>query len=222
MSLEVIATYGRSSRRSVHATPMRVHWNAGNRLCSTLTDMERRIPIADDEFRAMFERVQRAIALTSRLNALAPTDVEPVNAILEEIFGRPVEPSLRLFPPFFTDYGLNIEFGYNNFVNQNCMFMDFGGIQIGDRVMIGPKVSLITAGHPVEYEERRQFITAEPITIGNNVWIGAGATILPGVTIGDEAVIGAGAVVTKNVPASCLVGGNPASVIRNLNSGTIH
>lgn len=98
------------------------------------------------------------------------------------------------------------------------MFMDFGGIRIGDSVMIGPKVSLITTGHPVEYADRRQYITSEPIIIGNRVWIGAGATILPGVTIGDEAVIAAGAIVTKDVPDSCLVAGVAASVVRELNN----
>lgn len=180
--------------------------------------MERRLPVKSDEFREMYERVKHVVALTSRLNVLPPDDTDSVNAILEEILGRPVDPSLLLFPPFYTDYGRNIVFGDRNFVNQGCMFMDFGGIHIGDRVMIGPRVSLITAGHPVELQERRQFITAEPITIGSNVWIGAGATILPGVTIGDKAVIAAGAIVTKDVPKSCLVAGVAARVIRELNA----
>lgn len=179
--------------------------------------MERRVAVAGDEFRQMFERVQHVIGLTSQLNALSPVDATAVNEVLERIFGRPVDPSLRLFPPFYTDHGMNIEFGKNNFINQNCMFMDFGGIRLGDGVMIGPKVSLITAGHPVEYVQRREFITAEPITIGDRVWIGAGATVLPGVTIGDRAVVAAGAVVARDVPESCLVAGVAARVIRKLN-----
>ena len=179
--------------------------------------MERRVSIDSDEFAAMFERVQRVVELTSRLNALSPVDTPAVTEVLEQIMGRPVDPSFRLFPPFYTDYGLNIEFGKNVFVNQNCMFMDFGGIRLGDGVMVGPKVSLITAGHPVEYQQRREFITAAPITIGNRVWIGAGAMILQSVTIGDKAVVAAGAVVTNDVPESCLVAGTAAQVIRELN-----
>lgn len=178
------------------------------------------MPVGGDEFAKMFGRVQRAMEITNRLNSLSPTDTPEVHAVLEELFGRPVDSTLRLFPPFFTDHGLNTHFGANAFVNQNCMFMDFGGITIGDRVMIGPKVSLITAGHPVEYEDRRQFITAAPIVIGDQVWIGAGATILQGVTVGDRAVVGAGAVVTKDVPASTLVAGNPVRVIRKLNDSS--
>lgn len=180
--------------------------------------MERRLTIGSDAFDEMFAGVQRAMRLTHLLNSLPPDDTDAIRSVLEQLFGQPVDPTLRLLPPFSTDHGLNIEFGRNDFVNQGCMFMDYGGIRIGDRVMIGPRVSLITVGHPVEHAERRQFITCEPITIHDSAWIGASATILPGVTIGAKAVIAAGAVVTKDVPESCLAAGVPARVVRQLNA----
>lgn len=102
------------------------------------------------------------------------------------------------------------------FVNQNCTFYDLGGLDIGDDVMIGPNVSLITSGHPVEPSRRHDAVVARPIVIGNNVWIGAGATIISGVTIGENSVVGAGAVVTRDVPPNTLVGGNPARIIRSI------
>jgi acetyltransferase-like isoleucine patch superfamily enzyme len=101
-------------------------------------------------------------------------------------------------------------------VNQNCTFYDLGGLDIADDVMIGPNVSIITSGHPIEPSRRREFTTAKPIVIERNVWIAAGATIIGGVTVGENSVVAAGSVVTKNVPPNTLVGGNPARVIRSI------
>lgn len=109
-----------------------------------------------------------------------------------------------------------MKLGRNVFVNQNCTFYDLGGLEIGDDVMIGPNVSLITSGHPVEPSRRRDGVVAKPIVIERNVWIGAGATIIGGVTIGENAVVAAAAVVTRDVPPNTLVGGNPAKVIRSI------
>src|SRR4051812_36167491 len=135
--------------------------------------------------------------------------------ILGELTGHELDPSVRVLPPFHTDGGRNLRFGRNVFVNHGCTAMDFGGIDIGDDVLIGPNVQLISSGHPVDPATRRS-ITLAPIRIGNNVWIGAGATVLQGVTVGDDAVVAAGSVVTKDAPAGTLVAGAPARVIREL------
>ena len=108
--------------------------------------------------------------------------------------------SFLLIPPFYTTGGADIRVGRNVFVNQNCTFYDLGGLDIADDVMIGPNVSIITSGHPVEPSRRRASVIATPIVIERNVWIAAGATIIGGVTVGENSVVAAGSVVTKNVP----------------------
>jgi acetyltransferase-like isoleucine patch superfamily enzyme len=145
------------------------------------------------------------MSLTSRLNMLPFDDLDARRTLLAEIFGSPVPDSLSILPPFYCDYGLGATFGERVFINQGCSFLDFGGITIGDRVLIGPRVTLSTAGHPVELDERYNFITHAPIVIADEVWIGAGATITPGVTVGHGSVIGAGAVVAKDVPPMSVV-----------------
>jgi acetyltransferase-like isoleucine patch superfamily enzyme len=168
---------------------------------------ERRLPTHTPESRSFAERVQVVMDLTSRLNVLAFTDIDTRTALLSEILGKPLPTTVTIYPPFYSDYGLGIEFGERVFVNQGCYFLDFGGISIGDRTMIGPKVTLSTAGHPVGLAERYDFITHAPIVIESDVWIGAAATIAPGVRIGHGSVIGAGAVVAKDVPALTVVTG---------------
>jgi len=158
------------------------------------------------------------MSITPVLNRLTFDDLEQVRALFGELTGRPVDDSFRLIPPFYTDHGINISVGRNVFINQNCTFYDIAPISIGDDVMIGPNVSLITSGHPVSPTERYDYVLAEPIVIGRNVWIAAGATIIGGVTVGENSVVAAGAVVTKDVPANSLVGGNPATVIRSLDA----
>jgi acetyltransferase-like isoleucine patch superfamily enzyme len=143
--------------------------------------------------------------LSSRLNALPFDDLDARRTILTEIFGRPIPASLTILPPFYCDYGLGASFGERVFINQGCFFLDYGGITIGDRVLIGPRVTLSTAGHPVEPDERYDFITHAPIVIEDDVWIGAAATVTPGVTIGHGSVVGAGAVVAKDVPPLSVV-----------------
>jgi acetyltransferase-like isoleucine patch superfamily enzyme len=166
---------------------------------------ERLIPRRTAESRAVTERIQIVLDLTSRLNVLRHSDIETRTALLSEILGRPAPASLTLYPPFFCDYGLNLTFGDRVFVNQNCSFFDLGGITIGDRTMVGPGVTLVTAGHPVEPDRRRDGITVAPIIIEADVWIGANVTVTPGVWIGTGSVIGAGAVIAKDVPPNWVV-----------------
>jgi acetyltransferase-like isoleucine patch superfamily enzyme len=174
------------------------------------------IPRRTPESAAMSASVKRAMAITVKLNRLTFNDADEVRALFSELIGRKVDDSFLLIPPFYATGGTDTRIGRNVFVNQNCTFYDLGGIDIADEVMIGPNVSLITSGHPVEPSRRRDFTIAKPIVIERNVWIAAGATIIGGVTVGENSVVAAGAVVTKNVPSNTLVGGNPARVIRSI------
>ena len=133
-----------------------------------------------------------------------------------ELIGKKVDDGFLLIPPFYATGGADTRVGRNVFINQNCTFYDLGGLDIADDVLIGPNVSLITSGHPLEPSRRRAFTTAKPIVIERNVWIAAGATVIGGVTVGENAIVAAGSVVTKDVPANTLVGGNPARVIRSI------
>jgi acetyltransferase-like isoleucine patch superfamily enzyme len=166
---------------------------------------EQRLRTRTPESRAFAERVQLVMALTSRLNALPFDDLAARRSLLAEIFGAPVPESLSILPPFYCDHGLGASFGERVFINQGCFFLDFGGITIGDRVLIGPRVTLSTAGHPLDPRERFDFITHAPIVIEDDVWIGAAVTVTPGVTIGRGSVVGAGAVVAKDVPPMSVV-----------------
>jgi acetyltransferase-like isoleucine patch superfamily enzyme len=166
---------------------------------------EQRLQCRTPESRAFAERVRQVMALTARLNLLPFDDLDGRSELLAEIFGGPVPESLTILPPFFCDHGLGASFGEDVFINQGCYFLDLGGITIGDRVMIGPRVTLTTAGHPVELHERYDYLTHAPIVIEDDAWIGAGATITPGVTIGRGSVVGAGAVVARDVPPLSVV-----------------
>ena len=158
--------------------------------------------------------IERAWEILGRLNALPPGRFDAMRAILGELTGQALDPSVRVLPPFHTDSGRNLRFGRNVFVNHGCTAMDLGGIDIGDDVMIGPNVQLISSGHPLDPATRRRSITIAPIHVGRGAWLAAGATILQGVTVGDDAVVAAGAVVTRDVPPRTLVAGVPARIIR--------
>lgn len=172
-----------------------------------------RLYIDTPEWAQVARRIEQVTTLTSRLNLLPFDAAEERAALLAEVFGQPLSDTVTLYPPFFTDNGLNTSFGENVFVNQGCRFMDQGGIWIGDGTMIGPNTHLITSGHPVPPAERREYIVAAPIALEDNVWLGAGVTILPGVTVGTNSVVGAGAVVASDVPPDTLVTG-PAAATR--------
>ena len=170
--------------------------------------------IHSPEFRAMSERVLRVTELTPRLNVLPFDDEAGKAELFGQILGRPLPERVTIYPPFFTDHGLNLELAERVFINQNCTFLDYAGIRLAERVMVGPRVTFITVGHPVDTDERRMWLTGGPIDVAENVWIGAGATILPGVSIGRDAVIAAGAIVADDVPEASLVTGTKAAVRR--------
>ena len=170
---------------------------------------------ADSEMHLhMHAAAQRARKITAELNNNFRTS-EEIRALFSELTGQSVDKSFKLFPPFYADYGLNIRVGKNVFINSGCCFQDQGGIEIGDKVLIGQQVVIATINHDSKAENRANML-ADSVKIGNGVWIGAHATILPGVTIGDGAVIAAGAVVTKDVPENVVVGGVPAKIIKEL------
>ena len=142
------------------------------------------------------------------------SDAAEIRDLLSQITGSDIDESVAVFTPLYINYGKNIKIGKNVFINFDCVFLDLGGITIEDNVLIAPKVSLLSEGHPVSPDERQSLVPG-PIHISKNSWIGAGATILPGVTVGENAVVAAGAVVSKDVPANTVVGGIPAKQIKS-------
>lgn len=164
----------------------------------------------------MHSLAQEAMRITCELNG-AYREPEEIRAIFSNLTGKPIDESFMLFPPFYSDCGKNIVLGKNVFINSGCRFQDQGGIVIGDGALIGHSVVMATLNHGLAAEDRSTTYPA-PIVIGKNVWIGANATVTPGVTIGDNAVIAAGAVVTKDVPANTIAGGVPAKIIKALDS----
>ena len=168
------------------------------------------------ESAAMLANVRRAMAITATLNRLTFNDADEVRALFSQLIGKKVDESFLLIPPLHTAGGDEIRVGRNVFVNQNCTFYDLGGLDIGDDVLIGPNVSIITTGHPLKPSQRRSATIGKRIVIERNVWIAAGATIVGGVTVGENSVVAAGSVVTRHVPSNTLVGGNPARVIRSI------
>jgi acetyltransferase-like isoleucine patch superfamily enzyme len=164
----------------------------------------------------MHSLAQEAMRITCELNG-AYHEPEEIRAIFSNLTGKPIDESFMLFPPFYSDCGKNIVLGKNVFINSGCRFQDQGGIVIGDGALIGHSVVMATLNHGLAAEDRSTTYPA-PIVIGKNVWIGANATVTPGVTIGDNAVIAAGAVVTKDVPANTIAGGVPAKIIKALDS----
>lgn len=172
------------------------------------------IPRTPERAARFNEICQENLKLQMELNSTYHTPEEIIQ-LMEQITGHSVDESFHLFPPFYTDFGKNIQFGQNVFVNSGCHFQDQGGIKIGDGVLIGHNVVLATINHDLDSAQNRKNHYA-PITIGNHVWIGSNATILSGVTIGDWAVVAAGAVVTRDVPPRTIVGGVPAKVIKTI------
>lgn len=162
---------------------------------------------------------QEALRLTAEING-SYHPPEELRALFSQLIGRPVDESFGLFPPFYTDCGKNIHIGKNVFINMGCKFQDQGGIFIGDGALIGHNVVLATLNHAKSPQDRSSMLPA-PIHIGENVWIGANATVLPGVTIGDGAIVAAGAVVTRDIPENTIVGGVPAKVIRTISEEDI-
>ena len=164
----------------------------------------------------LFNEREQAKLLFQEINSLNETQKEKRAKLIYKLFGQAGK-NLWVEPPFYCDYGYNITVGDHVFFNYNCCILDVMPVSIGNNVMIAPNVQIYTATHPLEAKARnsgKEF--AKPISIGNDVWIGGGTIICPGVSIGNRVVIAAGTVVTKNIPDDVLVGGNPAKVIKTI------
>ena len=174
-----------------------------------------RKPLDTPEIMELLNRMSdEARRITFELNGSYHT-MEEIRALMSRLFGRPVDDTFRVFPPFYTDFGKNIHIGKDVFINACCHFQDHGGITIGDGCQIGHNVVFATLNHGLLPEERKSTQPA-PIVLGKNVWIGSNATILQGVSIGNNAIVAAGAVVTKDVPSDAVVGGVPAKFIKTI------
>jgi len=166
------------------------------------------IPGGSPHHAAMHATSQEALRITAELNGRYHSPDE-VRTLLGELTGREIDKSFQLFPPFSADFGKNIRFGRNVFINSGCRFQDQGGIEIGDGSLIGHNAVITTLNHDMVPSRRADMHPAR-VVIGRGVWFGANVTVLPGVAIGDGAVVGAGAVVTKDIPAGAVVVGVPA------------
>ena len=172
--------------------------------------------IADDP--EIGEQSAAALDLMTAYNATTVRQAPLRRQLLEELLGS-VGESTEIRPPFYVDYGAHIRIGARCFANFGLVALDVAAITIGDDVQMGPNVQLLTPTHPVEAGPRRdKWEAAQPITIGDNVWLGGGAIVLPGVTIGENTVVGAGSVVTRDLPANVVAVGNPARVVRSLDA----
>jgi len=172
------------------------------------------ISLKDPEYPKIAALITEAQRLIAEMNA-GYRDPAEVRALFSRLTGAEVDESFWLLPPFYTDFGKNIRVGQNVFVNHSCEFMDRGGITIGDDVLIGPKVNLVTINHPLDPTTRRSTYCA-PIVLKKGVWLSAAVTVMPGVTIGENSVVAANAVVTSDVPSNTVVGGIPARLIKHI------
>lgn len=173
--------------------------------------------IRNDEMGEVWEIVFRAQRLSPALNA--STTIDEMRERLSEIMDSKIDKSTTVFVPFHTNFGKHIKLGKNVFINHACSFLDLGGITIEDDVLIGPRVNLITEDHPVD-PVKRKCLDLKSILIKRNAWIGAGATILPGVTIGENSIVAAGAVVNKDVSDNSVAGGIPAKIIKTISQAS--
>ena len=176
--------------------------------------------IAGEMYNAMdselVEMRLRARKLLTQINqSVEDIRTGPRLELVKDLLGA-VGKNIWLQPPFFCDYGKNITFGDSVFLNFNCVILDVAKVTIGSFVFMAPNVQIYTAGHPLDWQERRKVEFGKPITIGDDVWVGGNAVICPGVTIGSKSVIGAGAVVTKDVPGGVVMAGNPARILKSI------
>ena len=175
---------------------------------------DRELPYISD-FSVLAEQFKSKLLLRS-FNRALPFNA-PKEYLLFKLLGLRHGRSIYIEPPFRCDYGKHIEIGDNFYANSGCIIIDVARVKIGDNVMFGPNVAVITAGHPIHHEIRNtKFEYGIPVTIGDNVWIGANAVLLPGVHIGDNTVIGAGSVVTKDIPSGVVAVGNPCKPVREI------
>lgn len=154
--------------------------------------------------------------LCHKYNSIKPSKILERQKIIRKLVGK-IGDTFNIEPPFWCDYGYNIEVGDNFYVNHNCVILDCGKVKFGDNVFVGPNCGFYAAGHPLDVETRNKCIEfAHPITIGSNVWIGGNSCFMPGVSVGDNTVIGALSVVTKDIPAGVVAFGNPCRVLREI------
>ena len=170
--------------------------------------------------RTLVEERHKARILFQKINSLSDDQKKERKKLFYELLTN-ANKGLWIEPPFYCDYGYNIKTGKNVFMNFNCCILDVMEVKIGNNVLFGPNVQIYTATHPIDAKTRNSWLEfAKPVSIGNDVWIGGGAIICPGVTIGNGAIIGAGAVVTKNIPNDVIAVGNPARIKKKIdNSG---
>lgn len=161
-------------------------------------------------------------SLCQEYNNLPIKALDKRKMLIKKIIGTTKE-NIYIEPDFWCDYGYNITVGENFYANHGLVILDAGGVIFGDNVFVGPSCGFHTSGHPIDYTLRNKgYEYAKPIVVGDNVWIGAGVQVMPGVTIGSNVVIGGGSVVVKNIPSDCVAAGNPCKVIRNLTESKIH
>jgi acetyltransferase-like isoleucine patch superfamily enzyme len=165
------------------------------------------------QYGAFMEIVASTLKEVAVMNSLG--DLAEIRNKLSEIIGSKIDDSTGIFAPFYINFGKHTTIGKNVFINHACSFLDLGGITIEDDVLIGPRVNLVTENHPTDPHNRKSLL-CQAIVIKRNAWIGAGATILPGVTVGENAVVAAGSVVTKDVPNNTLVAGIPARFVKHI------
>ena len=178
-----------------------------------ITRRNKELPYISDE--SVFEEQKRARRLTQQLNTIDRADFDGIGKIVKELLGK--SDGAFINPPFYCDYGFNIEVGKNFFANYNCTILDVAKVTIGDNCQMAPNVAIYTAGHPVHPQTRNTaYEYGISVTIGDNVWLGGNTVICPGVHIGSNTVIGAGSVVTKDIPDWCIAAGNPCRVIRTI------
>ncbi|MBQ8637737.1 MAG: sugar O-acetyltransferase [Lachnospiraceae bacterium] len=180
---------------------------------SQIERRDRELPYISDQ--SIFEQQKPARMLTQKLNTVDRSDFGAISALVRELFGK--SEGAFVNPPFYCDYGFNIEVGKNFFANYNCTILDVAKVVIGDNCQLAPNVAIYTAGHPVHPDTRNSaYEYGIRVTIGDNCWIGGNSVICPGVTIGNNVVIGAGSVVTKDIPDWSIAAGNPCRVIRKI------
>lgn len=165
---------------------------------------------------ALVKERMRSKDLCFQYNQIIPSEIKKRKGLLKTLLGK-TQKNFLIEQPFYCDYGYNIEIGEDFYANHNVIILDCAKVTFGDHVFIAPNCGFYTVNHSFNVEERINGLEyALPITVGNNVWIGAGCSILPGITIGDNSIIGAGSVVTKNIPENVLAVGNPCRIIREL------
>ena len=181
-----------------------------------MNHIERRdkgLPYISDK--AVFEQQKLCRRLTQQLNTIDRSDFDGIAAIVKQLLGK--SDGAFINPPFYCDYGFNIEVGKHLFVNYNCTIIDVAKVIIGDNCLLAPNVAIYTAGHPVHPDTRNTgYEYGAEVIIGDNVWIGGNSVICPGLHIGSNTVIGAGSVVTKDIPDWVVAAGNPCRVIRKI------